>query len=299
MSSRLKPVRQDPLEKVGLPSKGDTTLLDFRAQEDYIDCILTARARLSGPNGGFEEAVNDGLSEAFSRVSVSDKSDLANSIPGKKTSHTQPPESSGTFKPPSIHAILFSLRKLREGIVASHRSDSFALRAFHFVINFSILHHAPESYHPSILSLLGNRSLLKLMNKEARREMAGYLVLDLACRQEDLTAAYQAASHYGLLFNNHRSNPVRNALRCIVKGDFWTYFAMKAHLDRYHRVLISYADERMTKLAVNCLSRAYLKVDREFVKGATGSGWEVLKLQQGLAWEEDGRVLVIKKAKVK
>ena len=319
MQSRLKPARQDPLEKVGLPSKGDTTLLDFRAQEEYFDHILTAshQARAPGIESGILEDedgdANGRLSEAFNRVSISNDSNPANSTSEKsphnhqhvinsypRSSRLVSPEASGTHpKVTSTPKILFSLRKLREGIVASHRTDSFALGIFHFVIRFSILQHAPDSYHPSLLSLLGNRSLLKLMSKQARKEMAGYLVLDLACRQEDLPAAYQTALLRGLLNGNNRNNPVRTTLRCTVRGDFWRFFAMKTHLDQYHRVLVSYADERMRKLAIGCLSRAYLKVDRVFVESATGLGWEILKVRQGLMWEEDGRVLVIKKAKVK
>ncbi|RAR01630.1 hypothetical protein DDE82_006379 [Stemphylium lycopersici] len=151
--NRLKPVREDALETYGLPSKGETRLNDFKTQEVYFNRIIERYMKLCALN-------REELDRLFASVSIppdsandakkaSASSKLTSSFSSLSLSKHAPPEHQPTT-PASTHAIpqkafapsiqelatvLASLRKLREAITASNRSDAFALRAYTFAIH--------------------------------------------------------------------------------------------------------------------------------------------------------------------
>lgn len=296
--SRLKPVQQDPLENVGLPSKGDRTLLDFKAQEDYFGHIRSAHRRFlqntATPNDLSHS--DDDLSQGLERIRLTNSNSKPASAPALPERRTQAPP-----PPPSKDTLLFSMRKLRESLIATHRADEFALEVYLFIIRFAILQREPESYHPSILSLLWNRELSSGPVREmARKEVAGWLILDLACRQEDMASAWDTYFDYiGVMVRGDGGEVIGTVLRCLVSDDWYAFWTLKAKLDRYQSALVGFADGRMKKLAVGCLRKAYLKIDMGFVHRATGSLWKVLKQEEVVGWEEEGDVLIVRKTKGK
>ena len=97
-----------------------------------------------------------------------------------------------------LSVLIMAMRKLREGIVASKRVDDFSIQAYIFCIRLSILLKHMESYHPAILHLLRRMHTIQPLASTELQEFVGYLVLDLACRQNDLTQAYSVRHNYGL-----------------------------------------------------------------------------------------------------
>ena len=274
-TSRLKPVIWDPLGSVGLPSKGDTALLDLEAQEVYFGHVVAAHRHYlqNNTSKGLTDGNNE-LSRGLEKLSLHPK-DLAptTAVPEKGTEALPPPLA------PSKHIILSSMRKLRESLVATHRSDGFALEVYLFIIKFAILERQPESYYPAILSLLWNRQLLiDETERRIKREVVGWLILDLACRQGDMASAWDTLFNYfgGIIGPGDDDNVVSRVLRCLVRDDWYAYWTLKGKLDRYQHALVEFADPKMRQLAIGRLGKAYLKIDVGFVHRATGALWKIL-----------------------
>ena len=97
-----------------------------------------------------------------------------------------------------LSTLMMAMRKLREGIVAANRIDEFSIQAYIFCIRLSILVKQMESYHPAILHLLKKMHPVLPLTATELQEFVGYLVLDLACRQNELAQAYSVRQHYRL-----------------------------------------------------------------------------------------------------
>ena len=301
--SRLKEIRQDPLESVGLPSKGDTKLLDHRVQEEYYEHIVAAHQRYQHRfPGGISDSIS-GLTKAVESVSLRDPIHRPAGEQRKDIDGSESASNGPRAKAPSTQTLLFSMRKLREAFIATHRTDHFAGEAYLFMIRFAISVKEPESYHPSILSFLRVSSYSEdaEAGAKARQEVIRYWILDLACRQVDLPTAVHAAWRYGFLirFTSANGGLIGSILRCLVRDDYWNYWPFFDQLDEYQRAIVSFADERMRKTAMACLGMAYLKVDREFVRRGTGLEWRMLKEVEKVGWQEEGNMLIIKKSRVR
>jgi hypothetical protein len=132
----------------------------------------------------------DELLRRLGDLSISTEKTLPSlpSNPGMRPSNIDANLDAGGQK--GLSTITMAMRKLREGIVASNRVDSFSIQAYIFCIRLSILVKHMESYHPAILHLLKRMHTVLPLSKADLQEFVGYLVLDLACRQNDLAAAY-------------------------------------------------------------------------------------------------------------
>jgi hypothetical protein len=188
------------------------------------------------------------------------------------------------------------MRKLREAIVATHRRDAFAQRAYMFLIRASILTRAWESYHAALLYLLGPIHAATPLAPADWREFAGYRVLDLACRQGDLGGAF--ALRWGC-FGGVGRWELDAVLAALVRDDWALFWRTKGKVDGYVRALMEWAEEGVRLHALKCLGRSYLTVGKVYVEACTGKDWEDLK-RAGVGWEleEDGTV-VIRRAKAK
>jgi hypothetical protein len=209
--------------------------------------------------------------------------------------NTKDPIPAKAFAPSitELATVLAALRKLREAITASARSDAFALRAYTFAIHVSILCHDWSSYLPSLLSLLNHIHPRNPLSSSSLHEFTGLLILDQACRQNDYAGARATKLAYG-----YKDWRVEKVLSCLVADDYVGFWRMRRAVDGYQRSVMEWADGGVRVHALKCLGRAYLSADRRFVERVTDRGWEEL-VEDGVGWElsGDGEKIIIKKMK--
>lgn len=186
------------------------------------------------------------------------------------------------------------MRKLREGLLASHRIDIFSTQVYIFIIRLSILLRAWESYHPALLHLLHNIHPTLPLSKLELGEFAGYLVLDLACRQGDLAKAHEVLMEYRI-----GEGKVRRVLECLVRDDYVGYWRIMRFVDGHQAKLMEWRAEQMRIHALKCIGRAYLSANKLFVEAATNAKWDELVEGHKVGWELRGVEVVIRKPKVR
>lgn len=191
-----------------------------------------------------------------------------------------------------LSILIMAMRKLREGIVASKRVDSFSIQAYIFCIRLSILLKHMESYHPAILHLLKSMHPVQALTGIELQEFAGYLVLDLTCRQHDYAQAYAVRNHYDL-----RDSKVLATLDSLVHDDYNKFWKIKKSVDGHKAKLMEFAEESMRSRALKCLGRAYLNIDLGYLEQATGTTWTALVSEHNVGWTLDDKKVVIRKPK--
>ena len=186
-----------------------------------------------------------------------------------------------------LSIILDAMRKVREGIVASHRVDDFARQVYMFVIRTTILLKHMPSYHPALLYLLHSIHPVNPLVITERDEIVGYYILDLACRQNDLALAYEVRHRY-----KHYNPVVGLTLRALVHGDWLMFWKLKASMDVYQQRLMDSADNRIKNIALKALEKSYLKIQVTFFECAIKCSWDELTEQDKLSWMLQGQTMV-------
>jgi hypothetical protein len=202
-----------------------------------------------------------------------------------------------TTPQPSIDelaTVLQALRKLREAITASTRTDVFARRAYYFNIHVAILCHDWESYVPALHSLLNTLHPRNPLPPHDLRDFVGLQILDQACRQSDHAGARATKVLY-----NYSDRRVEAVMRALVADDWISFWRMRKSVDGYQRSVMEWADGRVRVHALKCLGRAYMRADRRFVERCAEREWDEL-VRDGVGWElVDGDKVVIQKPKGK
>ncbi|KAI0205016.1 hypothetical protein F4808DRAFT_413010 [Astrocystis sublimbata] len=282
--SRLKPVELDPLESMGLPSKGDNRLLDFKTQERYYTKIIERYMTFCSDAGERDE-----LLRRFASLHLSD---------GPNTASHPVPVSVPVLPIPgnskSLTDVLSALRKLREGIVASKRTDDFAIQAYLFCIRLSVLVKHYESYHPAILHLLYRIQPLHGMTTVELNEVLSYLVLDTACRRNNLGEAFALRHRYRL-----KDAKVDALLDALTHDNYIEFKRLKHRVDGHRAKLLEFAEEPMRRHLLKCFGRTYLSVDLPFLETCADASWAHLTAEDGVGWELDGSKVVIRKVKAR
>lgn len=238
-------------------------------------------------------AEND-LSSSFSSLSVSKLSSG-----GLATSKYASPPTTTTESPPQPHpsidelaTVLQALRKLREAITASNRTDTFARRAYYFNIHVAILCADWESYVPALHSLLNTLHPRNPLPPHDLRDFVGLMILDQACRQQDYAGARATKLAY-----RHADMRVEQVVRALVSDDWVGFWRVRKAVDGYQRGVMEWADGRVRVHALKCLGKAYMRADRRFVERCAERGWDDL-VGDGVGWElDEGGVVVIRKVK--
>lgn len=194
----------------------------------------------------------------------------------------------------ALSDVLLALRKLREGIVASKRTDHFAVQAYIFCIRLSILVKHPESYHPAILHLLRRIHPVHSMTTLELNEVTSYLVLDAACRRNNLGEAFALRHQYRL-----KDAKVDAVLDALTHDNYVEFKRLKQRVDGHRAKLLEYAEESVRKHLLKCFSRTYLSVDLSFLETSADSSWARLTGEDGVGWELDGSKVVIRKVKAR
>ncbi|KAL3961539.1 hypothetical protein ACCO45_003062 [Purpureocillium lilacinum] len=274
---RLKPVEQDPLESFGLPSKGDTRLLDFKTQEKYYTKIVERYMTFCSDAGQRDELLrrrDRGGPAAPASASVEALENPANTK--------------------ALSDVMAALRKLREGIVASKRSDDFAVQAYLFCIRLSVLAKQPESYHPAILHLLRALHPQQPLTSVELDEVVGYLVLDTACRRRQLAEAFALRQRYGL-----RDGKVGAALAALVHDNSLLFYRVKRAVDGHKARVMEWAEAGVRLHALKSIGKTYMSVDTDFLERMTGSTWAELKANDGVGWELEQERVVIRRPRAR
>ncbi|KAJ5047205.1 uncharacterized protein L3040_003046 [Drepanopeziza brunnea f. sp. 'multigermtubi'] len=280
---RLKPVNVDPLEEIGLPSKGDNRLLDHRAQERYYTKIVERYMAFCSEAGRGDE-----LRRRMARMGISHESSAENQRP--KTAPATPTISMNTMADNAdvsgqkdLSVLIMAMRKLREGIVASKRVDDFSIQAYIFCIRLSILVKHMESYHPAILHLLKRMHTVQPLTSTEVQEFVGYWVLDLACRQNELSQAYLVRREHRL-----RDPKVDALLRALTHDNYYLFWRVKRSVDGHKAKLMEFAEDMMKRQALKCLGRSYLSIDLSSVELYTNTPWPLLAKEYGVGWQLEG-----------
>lgn len=293
--SRLKPVEQDPLEAIGLVSKGDKRLLDHKQQEKYYTKIVDRYLSMCTDAGNREELLRRfaalELGEAANPVPLSyptaKKPTSTEDKPGSSSKTQLPKPSAEALSSPAnakpIADIMMGLRKLREGIVASKRVDDFSVQAYLFCVRTSVMVGQPESYHVAILYLLRVLHPQSPMTAIELQEVVGILVLDTACRRRELTEAYYLRKKFRL-----RDPKVDAVLRSLVHDNWVAFRRMKMRVDGLKARIMEYAEGDMRMTTLKAFGRTYMSVERGFLERMTGREWERLKEGDGVGWELEG-----------
>ncbi|RKF81553.1 hypothetical protein GcM3_034025 [Golovinomyces cichoracearum] len=189
--------------------------------------------------------------------------------------------------------LITAMRKLREGIVASRRVDDFSIQAFIFSIRLSILIKHMESFHPAIRHLLFSMHPIQPLASTEKQEFIGYLVLDLACRQDELAQAYLIRRRYQL-----QDAKIDAVLRALTHDNYVLFWKVKRTVDGHRAKLMEFAEESLRRQTLKCLGRSYLKIDLISLERFTQSTWLSLTQDFGVGWRlEDGKVMIRKEKK--
>ncbi|KAK4176635.1 hypothetical protein QBC36DRAFT_5532 [Triangularia setosa] len=319
--SRLRPVELDPLSEYGLPSKGEKRLLSPKVQESYYSKIAERYLAFCTEAGD-----KDNLQKQFARLSVTDTSSSSSSpvisIPPSPLTSAPPtplplptpnslptggsfPDISlvttaggkGNLSPQdqsgSLPSILSALRKLREALVATQRRDPFTIQVYLFAIRLGILAKSFESYYPAILYLLRSVHPSCNLTSVELSECVSYLVLDTACRRQDLAGAFKLRREYKL-----SDKKVDGVLKALVGDNYVLWRRVKRGVDGYRVKLMEFADGDVKRRMLMAMGRAYLSLPREFLEGHMEESWEGLRSKYGVGWElggEKGEKVVIRK----
>ena len=193
-----------------------------------------------------------------------------------------------------LSTILFSMRKLREALLASSRTDTFAQRAYVFITRSALLCSSYESYAPALLHLLNRIHPLNPLPSPELHEFVGYYILDLACRLGEFGKAYQMRSQC-----RYRDEKVEGIVKALVHDDWVAFWRLRGLVDGYQRGVIRWAEDEMRRHALKCIGRSYLSVNKGYVERCAARGWGLLKEKNGVGWEleEGGERVVVRKVK--
>lgn len=256
-------------------------LLDLKVQESYYNEIVKRYMAFCASTGSRDE-----LETQFASLSLTEDADrqaLKASVGSAKMSN----------RSQELSTILFAMRKVREAIVATHRADTFAQRAYIFIIHAAILTKHMESYHPALTYLLNTIHPRRPLSSTELQEFVGYQVLDLACRQYDLAAAYALKNKHK--FRDRRVSEVVNAM---AHDNWFQFWRIRRLVDGYQKKLMEWAEEGMRLHALKCLGRSYLSADKSYVEKCAERSWESLK-RDGVGWELQGQTVIIRRPKAR
>ena len=199
-------------------------------------------------------------------------------------------DSNGSSK--ELAMIVMAMRKLREGLVASSRYDSFAQHAYMFIIRAAILTSTFESYHPALLRLLYHMQPLAPLPTSEVQEFAGYHILDLSCRQGRLGEAFEIRKRWGI-----EDEHIDNALKALVREDWVLFWRIFKVVTEHQRRLMAWAEGDMRKHALKCIGRSYFTAEKYYVERNAGRSWKDLKEKDGVVWDLEGDTVVVKRIK--
>ncbi len=256
-------------------------LLDFKTQEDYYSKVVQ---RYEDFWAGSGKSLNDALASlSLDGASLNGYSHVKSGVFNGSNSDSK-----------ELSTILMAMRKIREAVVSSARKDTFALQAYVFIIRATILAKHMESYHPALLHLLHTIHPVTPLTTVEYNEFVGYYILDLACRQNDLAAAYHVKSR-----STYKGDQVEAVVKALVHGDWCTFWKIESLVTSYQKRLMEWTNDEMRSRALGCLGKSYLSVDKKYLEKAIHWPWEELVEKKNIGWQLEGDVVIIRRIKGK
>jgi hypothetical protein len=265
-------------------------LLDFKTQERYYTKIVDRYMSFCSRAGRGDELLRRLASLNLQPENTNSSTPPPSTSAASSTTDLSADSDSQGHKDLSI--LIMAMRKLREGLVASSRIDSFSTQCYIFCIRLSIQLKHMESYHPALSYLLSTIHPAEPLPTPLLSEFASYLVLDLACRQGDLGRAYAARLRWGV-----KDKAVADVLRALAHDNYVLWGKVKRSVDGHRARIMEFAEDGMRMQALKCLGRTYLTVQLEFVEGVTGRRWSELVRGDKVGWELQGGKVVIRRPK--
>ncbi|KHN98613.1 uncharacterized protein MAM_03737 [Metarhizium album ARSEF 1941] len=291
---RLKPVEQDPLQSMGLPSKGDTRLLDLKIQEKFYTIIVDKYMAFCSDAGQRDELLRRLSSLHIDAMPTSDSHMQMHKYSNSSSGTSRFTPCDDTSSANELSGILAALRKLREGIVASKRTDNFAAQVYLFCIRLSVLAKQPESYHAAILHLLRTIHARHPLTSLELQEVVGYLVLDTACRRRQVAEAIAIRHQFKL-----HDDKVNAVLQALIHDNYVLFRQIQKNVDGHKARLMEWVERDIRIHTLKCFGRTYFSVDLQFLEEMTASNWEDLTNNDGVGWELDEQRVVIRKVRAR
>ncbi|KAJ5577250.1 SAC3/GANP/Nin1/mts3/eIF-3 p25 [Penicillium sp. DV-2018c] len=291
--SRLRPV-SDSLENVGFVSKGDKKLLNHKTQIEYFDKIVDRYMRFCARHSKDLDAALTSLPTSRSNDATSNPPACRPMVKSNPALKEGPPPSA------ELSTLLLSLRKLREAVLATAKTTpaEFSQRVHIFSIRLSILAHHPPSYFPSLRYVLDKlHSTSHSLPDSEVKEMFTYLILDYACRQEDMVSAFELRAR-ARREHAYKSQIVDKVLVALIHDNWIMFWQLHNSVDSHIRAVMNWAADRVRKHALKAVGSAYINVHISWILGGcTGDEqswtWEKLVEQEKLRWErEDDKVII-------
>lgn len=275
-------------------------LLDYRSQKDYYDKIVERYIAFCAHNVKDLDGAMASLPSSPSSVATRNRP--VSQLQRQDVSQTDTPRPSPSTE---LSKLLLALRKLREAVLATSSSTlvSFSQKVYIFSIRTGILAQHPPSYFPSLQHLLGtlHSSSHPLADSEAK-EFITYLILDYACRQEDMRSAFELRARARKLYKS-RFRTIDRVLAALLQGNWVVFWQVRNSVDSYMRAIIDWAAGQVRRRALKAVGSAYLSVEANWIlEGCTGEqGWTWGKLVEveGLGWQKEDDRIIIKRPKRK
>lgn len=307
-------------------------LLSYDAQKDYYNKIVERYMRFCAnnsrdldtawtslvtsasadptrnpPTARWERPPSAARESSISGSSVTNSNTLSPGPSTPKTASGDDDSSSVHHAATELSTLLMSLRKLREAILATSATTPvrFAQQIYIFSIRFSILARHPPSYFPSLRHLLDRlHSAAHPLSASELTEFYSYLILDYACRQNEMATAYELLVHAR---RHHRFEnvAVEQILAALTHDNWVAFWRTHKSVDGYMRAVINWATDHVTRQALKAIGRTYLSVNEKWLVGTcTGDEedrwtWEEFAEKQQLGWQKNGDSVIIRKMRPK
>ena len=179
----------------------------------------------------------------------------------------------------SLHQIdLSSLRKLREGIIASGRNDAFSQTVFTKTARFAILLNHAESYLPCLTYLLSY----------SIHEMEEYYLLHL------LSLSLSEYVHARVGFSR-RFYFADQVFRALAQGNYVKWTTLRERADKWQAALLD-RSAPLTR-AMETISASYMGLKCDVLDSMFGTAWRDVARTKG--YVVDGKECIFKRPRIK
>ena len=237
---------------------------------------------------------DDALDKAFSSLSLDDSVQASLNESTETISTSTLDTTNDIHSPKELSTLLLSMRKLREALVASARTDVFSQRVYVFIIRAAILTSTYESYQPALLHLLYKIHPVAPLPTPELHEFVGYYILDLTCRLGDYGKAFTVRKRW-----DFRDTRIEALIKAVVHDDWVSYWRIRAIVDGYQRKLLGWTEAGMRRHALKCIGRTYLTVEKEYVERCAGRSFDELREHDHVGWELEGKTITVRRIRVK
>lgn len=245
-----------------------TSLESHEAQDRYFELVLAKWKALGGQellseqeNGPYDQAsdANNAENPAVSlmeRLTLSDRSEQNHDVQAARNGRD------------AMMNTLHHVRKLREALTASKRSDIFAAQVYLFAIRAGILLDSCENYHPALQHLLRSTGLKRRLRSRDYDECLSYEVMDMSGRRQQLEPALSLCNSLLYKATGARFKDVskaRDVVTAYVRGSWVAFREARNTATALQRILIRPLEQRLQSHAAMCLTKTYFSIEAAFV----------------------------------